>query len=189
MTPEMLITLTSCRTAQLMRVPGAGKPYWTIAEAGMACGGLEPEIFAAMLYSYAGADDVGGQLEQSLLAFGEVMRIDERWPATVPNIDGERFDYLPSLARIALAEERYPWRFRSAADGEVPVGRPRTVSPFYLVIAKVSGIVWVRKLADPYAALRWRYITWLSIGRAHMKRWMRREGYFGAERDKAIVGA
>lgn len=181
MTPEMLITLTAGRSVQPFIVPGSGRPYWTVAEAGQACANLEPEILAAMLYSYAGATDgfqdedaVPKTLRQRLSAFGQAMRSEMQWVTTVPHTDGPRGEYFDELAEIALLEERQPWRFRTPnEDGSMPVGRPATISPFYLALARVGEGTWRKQLHDPYAALRWRYITWLSIGKSHMRRWMR----------------
>lgn len=184
MTPEMLITLTAGRSIPPFRVPGSGRPYWTVAEAGHACAHLEPEILAAMLYSFAGAPDtfadedcVPKTLRLRLSAFGQAMRPEMRWATTVPHTVGPRGEYFDELAQIALLEERQPWRFRTTnGDGTLPAGRPPTISPFYLAIARVSEGTWRKHLHDPYAALRWRYITWLSIGKSHMLRWMRQRG-------------
>jgi hypothetical protein len=175
LTPEMLVTLTAGRSVQPFIVPGTGRPYWTLAEAGQAAAGLEPEIFRAMLYSYAGAEDCYRHLEEALVEFGEAFREEEEWPMQVAREDGNRSDYLRDLANVCLTEERHPWRFVKVAANNVTLA----VSPFYLARMKVSEATWRKRLAHPYATLRWRYITWLSIGRAHMNRWMRNNWGYG----------
>ncbi len=165
MTPELLISIAGARSLQRMDVPGTGKPYWTVRECGMACAGMEPEVFAAMLYSYAGADECFHPLSEKLLDFGEAMRKAEDWPQTVKRTDGAEYDYLERLVGLSLVEEAQPYRF-GGAEGSV-------VAPMYLAVSQVSGKTWMKRLAHPYATLRWRYITWLSIGRSHMARWIR----------------
>jgi hypothetical protein len=165
MTPEDLITLTAGRSVQPLVAPGTGRPYWTVAEAGQACAGLEPEIFAAMLFTYAGADDCIPLLKRKLVAFASVMRQEERWPMKVRRENKTEGDYLEELVGLSLFEEAQPYRF-GGPDGSV-------VAPMYLTVMNVKMRVWMDKLAHPYAVIRWRYITWLSIGRSHMRRWMR----------------
>lgn len=165
MTPEMLITLTSARTLQRMEVPGTAKPFWTVAEAAQACAGLEPEIFAAMLFSYAGADDCIPLLKRKLIEFASDMRKDEGWPATIKRDNGAKGDYLEDLVGLSLIEESQPYRF-GGPEGSV-------VAPMYLAVMGVKGRTWMQVLAHPYAVIRWRYITWLGIGRSHMRRWIR----------------
>jgi hypothetical protein len=169
MTPEMLITLTTARTVQRLEIPGTARPYWTVAEAAHACGGLEPEVFAALLYSYAGDDTVVRTLGRALREFGQDLRTLERWPYQVSHEDGARGEYLEDLVTLTLIEERQPWRFGAASAGN----NAPAVSPFYLAVAGVTERVWRKRLAVPYAALRWRYITWLGVGRGHMVRSMR----------------
>lgn len=128
---------------------------------------LEPEIYAALLYSYAGADELYRPLCFSLLQFGIRMRRADGWPSMVVRDDGNRSDYLEELVGLSLVEEHQPWRF-GAVEGS-------PISPIYLAVLRVTRKTWERRLAHPYSALRWRYITWLDIGKAHMRRWMRAE--------------
>ncbi len=176
MNPELLISITAARRHQLMSVPGSGaRAEWTVQEAGMACGPirgrngtvtrLEPEIYAALLYSFAGADELYRPLCFSLLKFGIRMRRLDDWPAAVVRDDGNRREYLEELVGLSLVEERQPWRF-GAVEGS-------PISPIYLAVMRVTRKTWERRLAHPYSALRWRYITWLDIGKAHMRRLMR----------------
>lgn len=174
--PELLISITAARRHQLMSIPGSSaRAEWTVQEAGMACGPirdrngritrLEPEIYAALLYSFAGADELYRPLCFSLLQFGIRTRQLDEWPPTVVRDDGNRGEYLEELVGMSLIEERQPWRF-GAVEGS-------PISPIYLAVMRVTRKTWERRLAHPYSALRWRYITWLDIGKAHMRRWIR----------------
>lgn len=163
-----------------MSMPGSGgRAEWTVQEAGLACGPiahtsggevthvtrLPHEIYAALLYSYAGADELYRPLCFSLLEFAILTRRLDDWPPVVVREDGNRADYLEELVGMSLIEESQPWRF-GAVEGS-------PISPIYLAVMRVTPKTWHRRLAHPYSALRWRYITWLDIGKAHMRRWMR----------------
>lgn len=163
MSPEYLIAITSAHgVSAVFTVPGTNRPDWTTAEAAQACAGLEDHIFAAMLYSYAGATEMYFRLKQELVRVAEETIERERFPDTVKR-DGRQRSYAGDLAGMYLLEELKPWRFATAPN------KPN----MRRILMGIEEHTWRRRVSPVYEAIRTEYIYWLSDGRRQMNRWLR----------------
>jgi hypothetical protein len=178
MTPEALITLTSARSIGLeFTIPGTRSAAWTVAEAAQACAGARPEAFAALLYSYAGADDCHPKLHRALCLEARRAAIAGNWPGTVlrmisvgpcfigpPRPWAQLAAYLEDLVTLALLEERQPWRF-------VRPRNPRTPDPRRVILG-LSHRRWDHEVAERYETVRMAYLGWLGEARRQMRHWL-----------------
>ena len=150
------------------KTTASSKPNeWSLAEAGMACGGMEEKYFLALRYTHALDDTALHPLRRRLLEFAKVRQRIERWPALIPTLDGTK-PYLQDLVDMALLEDRAPFRFRRTDTQGRPVNMCR-------VIMNVEHKTWYRKLEPIYEAIVQEYRDWLGVGISHMRRALRND--------------
>jgi hypothetical protein len=160
------------------------KAYWTSAEAGMACKGLDERCYYVLRYEHAMDDSVFWSLKLHLLEF--IIREKQRnyrWPDKVMRAQGRYIGgtwfptkdvknkqlyseekYLSDLVTMQLIEARDPGRFKRI-DSRQPDPKREAM--------QVTHDTWRRKLSDIYETIFDKYHTWRSIGEEHMNRRLR----------------
>lgn len=137
-------------------------PQWTMAEAAMACKGLDERYFFALRYQFAMDDSIYRPLNYHLGKYAAAQKRREDWPSKVATADGEQF-FLPLLVEMHLMEVRQPWRF-IRLDSKAP-GMCR-------IIMNVPEHTWRRVLQPIYETIGDEYRRWISVGTGHMRRWL-----------------
>lgn len=135
---------------------------WSMAEAAMACQGLDQRYFYALRYQYALDDSVYYPLRRYLFAYAVRQKKRQHWPTLIETDDGEK-RYLMTLVEMQLIEIRVPWRFVRNDSKQPGINRS---------IMHVSKNTWARRLEPIYETLGGEYRRWLSVGVAHMRRWL-----------------
>lgn len=135
---------------------------WTMAEAAMACHGLEERYFFALRFQFALDDSVYHAVKAYLYKYAAAQKRRHNWPTRVMTLNGER-RYLAMLVEMQLVEIRQPWRF-IRLDSKAP-GMCR-------IIMNVAEPVWRRKLQPIYETIGGEYQRWIAVGSGHMRRWL-----------------
>jgi hypothetical protein len=136
--------------------------FWTSAECAMACAGMDERYFNTLRYSFALDDSVRSRLWSALFQWAIERREWERWPSTVKTNGGKDRKYMDDLVRMALVEERVPWRF---------IRRPNDPD-MRRVLMDVAEHTWRRKLSPVYESIVSEYVSWRSIGLSFMRPWL-----------------
>ena len=135
---------------------------WSMAEAAMACKGLEERYFFALRYQFALDDSVYHALKVHLYKYAAAQKRRHRWPTTVMTSVGER-RYLSLLVEMQLMEIRQPWRF-IRLDSKTPgMGR---------ILMDVNKNTWARRLEPVYEIIGGEFKRWIAVGTGHMRRWL-----------------
>jgi hypothetical protein len=160
LSPEYLIATSSAHGINsVFSVPGTNKPEWTFAEAAQACRDLEDHVFAALLYSYAGATETYYRLRRALVIEAKRIITSEGLPIAVKR-NGVRAAYIEDLCGMYLLEEYRPSRFRTGAN------QPN----MRRILMGIEEHNWRRRISPVYEGIGAQYINWLSMGRAAMNR-------------------
>lgn len=153
MHPNTLISLIAIRGLRMPFIPGGGRPEWTAQEAAMACQGLPPRIYDALVYTYAGDHAKFWDLSRDLYAFAKMC--GQRW-------HDEAWVRMHTLTEMVLLEVSQPWRFKREENSPYPDLRR--------VICGVDQKTWARHISPAYEALTDEFVTWLQIGSGRMRR-------------------
>jgi len=161
------------------------RPYWSIAELGMAASRTRPgkrvdiEIFdiqfLAVLFQIAG--DTSGDTYWTLyraLRYQALKIADrERWRPTVPGrtprdprtrkpvlgATGEPHFYLDELAQLVLDDDRHRAIFAA-------------IPGLHAAYMNVEDVTWEKILEPRFASLRALLESWSAIGRARVRQWL-----------------
>jgi hypothetical protein len=152
------------------------RPYWSLAELGMAAGGIElGELpWYAARYSFAGDQSCYWSLWWGLLYQAQRMARREGWQPRVigrsprdartgkliPGAVGEPQFYLLDLAQLVLDEDAHRWLF---------VG-PKSIPRLHALYLRVEDPTWECILEPRYRSLQACYERWLNIARATIQR-------------------
>jgi hypothetical protein len=136
---------------------------WSMAEAAMACKGLEERYFFALRYQFALDDSVYTPLNYHLYKFAAMQMRRSKWPTRVMTLDGQRCYYMSLLVDMQLMEVRQPWRF-ICVDSKAP-GMCR-------ILMNVNKNTWARHLEPIYQVIGAEYQRWIAVGIGHMRRWL-----------------
>lgn len=142
------------------------KPAWTIAEAAIACRGLDERHHNALRFEFALDDSAFYPLQRALLIFAVRQRTLQRWPRKVITLGGT-VEFLPELITMHLIEVRQPWRFKRTQATQTP--------PMWQVLMNVDDATWRKKLSPIYETIGDEYKNWRDIGLAKMWRTLRED--------------